>query len=325
MFAYLNILYLQENEQEAQQHETQESAETSSQCERVNVRDGENDDGQEAQHRETQESAETSSPNQMEPPVKRSRKSYSFIDKAKILQRYFEFLEDYGEASYKDMEQELGVPKPVLHRWVQNKKHIFAKATDDTLKHLQKGRKSNKHTATFPYLYQKFRNARKFGKKVNFAWLFVKGKKIAHEKGHPLFTRYSTEVFIRKYGIKIRRVQRRKQLDKEAYEPKLREWHCKYREGVIKSGNKKTHYDEKWGRFKPSRRFNVDQTPLPFVVNAKTTYESKEVGHQDKVWVRQPGSGLEKRQCTLQLCFSPEDNHVRVEIIFRGTGIYYIN
>ena len=51
----------------------------------------------------------------------------------------------------------------------------------------------------------------------------------------------------------------------------------------------------------------------------KTTYESSEVGRYDKVWVSTPGSGLEKRQCTLQLCFSPEDNTCRVYIIFRGT------
>ena len=39
-----------------------------------------------------------------------------------------------------------------------------------------------------------------------------------------------------------------------------------------------------------------------------------------RVWVSQPGSGLDKRQCTLQICFSPEYNKVSVGIIFRGTG-----
>ena len=59
--------------------------------------------------------------------------------------------------------------------------------------------------------------------------------------------------------------------------------------------------------------------PLPFVIDKKTTYEEK-LGRNEKCWVRTPGSGLEKRQCTLQLCLSPEDNHVKAEIIFRGTG-----
>ena len=34
----------------------------------------------------------------------------------------------------------------------------------------------------------------------------------------------------------------------------------------------------------------------------------------------QPGSGLEKRQCTLQICFRPEGQQPRVGIIFRGLG-----
>ena len=32
-------------------------------------------------------------------------------------------------------------------------------------------------------------------------------------------------------------------------------------------------YDEKWGRFKPHQRFNVDQRPMPFVLDTKRTYQ----------------------------------------------------
>ena len=28
-------------------------------------------------------------------------------------------------------------------------------------------------------------------------------------------------------------------------------------------------YDAKWGRFLPSQRFNVDQSPMPFVADSK--------------------------------------------------------
>ena len=41
--------------------------------------------------------------------------------------------------------------------------------------------------------------------------------------------------FIRKYGIKLRRVQRKKKLDKAAYLPKIMKWHSTLREGLIKS------------------------------------------------------------------------------------------
>ena len=37
------------------------------------------------------------------------------------------------------------------------------------------------------------------------------------------------------------------------------------------------------------------------MLDRRTTYESGDVGRDDKVWVSTPGSGLDKRQCTLQV------------------------
>ena len=67
-------------------------------------------------------------------------------------------------------------------------------------------------------------------------------------------------------------------------------------------------YDSKWGRFRPSHRFNVDQSPLPFVTDHKRTYEVIEKKEQryKNVWIQQPGSRLDKRQCTLQVCARAE-------------------
>ena len=65
---------------------------------------------------------------------------------------------------------------------------------------------------------------------------------------------------------------------------------------------------------------------MPFVIDKSTTYESADVGRHDKVWVCHPGAGLDKRQCTLQVAFSAEDNQIKIEIIFRGKkGGKYIN
>ena len=100
-------------------------------------------------------------------------------------------------------------------------------------------------------------------------------------------------------------------------------WHCTFREGVIKSGSKRPNFDSKWGRFLPAQRINVDQVPLPFAIDRKTTYEpkvTKENRKDHKVWVANPGPGLEKRQCTLQIAFSPVGSKLRIAIIFRGTG-----
>ncbi len=82
----------------------------------------------------------------------------------------------------------------------------------------------------------------------------------------------------------------------------------------------------KYGRVNPSRRLNLDQVPLPFVVAASDrTYAVK---GSSTVAVMQPGNGaFSKRQCTLQLCFRPagaDGNRAKCQprpaLIFRGTG-----
>ena len=77
-------------------------------------------------------------------------------------------------------------------------------------------------------------------------------------------------------------------------------------------------YDDKWGRWMPSRRFNVDQVPCAFVIDQSSTYDER---GSKSVWISQPGNGLDKRQCTLQICICPEDDQpVPPAIIFRGKG-----
>ena len=76
--------------------------------------------------------------------------------------------------------------------------------------------------------------------------------------------------------------------------------------------------DGKYGRWLPQNRYNVDQVPLPFVIDQDKTYEMKGSEH---VWVSQPSSGLDKRQATLQLCIRAEgQQNVKPGIVFRGKG-----
>ena len=63
---------------------------------------------------------------------------------------------------------------------------------------------------------------------------------------------------------------------------------------------------------------NVDQTPLPFTFTNGSTYESKGAS---TVWVQGGNSGLDKRQCTVQLTiFADGIPRVKPLVIFRGTG-----
>ena len=78
------------------------------------------------------------------------------------------------------------------------------------------------------------------------------------------------------------------------------------------------NYDSKWGRWTPERRYNVDQVPCPFIIDQEITYEQQ---GSSIVWISQPGNGLDKRQCTLQLTICADDpQRVPPAVIFRGKG-----
>lgn len=71
-------------------------------------------------------------------------------------------------------------------------------------------------------------------------------------------------------------------------------------------------------RFQLHQIANVDQTPLPFAFTNGPTYETT---NSSTVWVRSASSGLDKRQCTVQLTiFADGKSRIKPLLIFRGTG-----
>ena len=84
-------------------------------------------------------------------------------------------------------------------------------------------------------------------------------------------------------------------------------WHASFREKVIRT-RFSNNYRSKYGRFVPDARLNFDQIPHPFIIVTSRTYHQKS-SNGVKVWIAQPKIGLEKRQCTLQLRFSPGETY----------------
>ena len=62
----------------------------------------------------------------------------------------------------------------------------------------------------------------------------------------------------------------------------------------------------------------MDQTPLPFVLDDNKTYEKQGA---EEVWFATGQSGLEKRQCTVQLAIFADGSILPPLIIFRGKGL----
>ena len=64
---------------------------------------------------------------------------------------------------------------------------------------------------------------------------------------------------------------------------------------------------------------NMDQTPLPFVLDDGKTYADK---GSSEVWCVSGSSGLDKRQCSVQLTiFADGVPRVCPLVIFRGKGL----
>ena len=63
----------------------------------------------------------------------------------------------------------------------------------------------------------------------------------------------------------------------------------------------------------------MDQTPLPFVLEDNKCYDTKAV---DEVWCATGQSGLDKRQCTVQLTmFADSGTRLPPLIVFKGKGL----
>ena len=73
------------------------------------------------------------------------------------------------------------------------------------------------------------------------------------------------------------------------------------------------------GTFSLADIANMDQTPLPFVMDDSKTYD--QTGSKE-IWCASGSSGLEKRQCTVQLTIFPDGvSRVTPLVIFRGKDL----
>ena len=254
--------------------------------------------------------------------LKKERSSYTFEFKLKVLKDL-----NNGQLAACDVADKHGIHQSLLTKWKKRRKVYHNLCCWRNKKETSKKVTSNSETpCSVCQNFQQFVKARNLGRKVSYAWFYITANKINAEL-NPNALRVPPKSdamrFIKQYNIKLRRVQRKKQAPKENFEDKLKQWHSSLREKLIKIDQSKPSYYKKWGRFQPNAWFNVDQVPLPFVTDRKKTYEVdvRKAGKKDhEVWVSQPGNVLDKRQCSLQVCFYPEDNNMKVGIKFRGTG-----
>ena len=246
------------------------------------------------------------------------RKAHTAEFKAKVIHQI------QPNVSQDEIARKYGISQSLVSKWVKDKDNIILASTDKHKKLYKKQRKAVKYLELYRELFDKMKEARGKGRKVNFNWLWTKARSIHREQtgdDAAVVRKHVVTTFLRRYNIRMRARQRNRRLPKEAYREGLMKWHSVTRERLVRTGAGDDSFDNKWGRFLPNQRFNVDQTPMPFVVDSKKTYEIITPGDMyHKTWISQSSSGLEKRQCTIQVCTRAEGQQPRIAIIFRGKG-----
>ena len=166
---------------------------------------------------------------------------------------------------------------PMVSRWLKDKTKIIEDAVSSHRKLFSKGRRAKKYVALHAELFKRFKDARKKGQRVDFHWLWSRARVIQKE-----FTGEESKLgkhvvvqFIKTYNVKMLTKQRNKKRPSESFREPMQKWHATTRERMLRTGLNE-NYDPKWGRFTPRQRLNVDQSPMPFAIVVKRTYDHYE-------------------------------------------------
>jgi len=62
-----------------------------------------------------------------------------------------------------------------------------------------------------------------------------------------------------------------------------------------------SYYSEKWGRFPPDKRYNMDQVPLPFVVSQESTFTRTEDDEHVAIKFCSGSGDMRKRQFSMHV------------------------
>lgn len=282
--------------------------------------------------------------NQKEPHTekrrgKSKRKSYTIEFKKQTL----DLLDTLANSKKKweKVATEKQVSKCLVVKWNKARKSIFAEIAQNKAKKNaggaretrrrrqmvgNKAQNSEKYPLAAKLLIAEFKLRRAKGSKISKLWMKTKmKKKIESCYGKEVANKFKAsnnwfQRFKRRHKISLRRRTNKKKNAANDGRETIQRFHRNLRKALQSKRRRNTSFvaDPTYGRWLPKNRLNVDQVPLPFVVEQDQTYEME--GNK-QVWISQPGSGLDKRQATLQLCIRAEgEQTVKPAIIFRGKG-----
>lgn len=232
---------------------------------------------------------------------KASRRSFTWEFKLSVIQWFYSHNKNILQtASY------FKIDRKQVRQWIRNEEKIR--------KQKRKSKSVRGRKAKYPLLEKKlleeFSERRSQGKIVKKWWFISRAKKLLkelnpNETTFKFFDRWFAG-FCRRNRLSLRRKTRVSQKSPSQLKASVEKFHAK----LLR--------ERKRGTFKLCDIANMDQTPLPFVLDDGTTYDVK---GSKEIWFTSGQSGLDKRQCIVQLTiFGDGIPRVRPTVIFRGKG-----
>lgn len=225
----------------------------------------------------------------------------------------------------------------LLSKWKREEPKIIQYVSEKTyadLKRIHPKKRSSPFKDMEDILYKEIVEHRSLKRKVSRLRINVRAKKILTEIDVKDGTTRSRPFrasngwfagFMKRKNIKFRARKSGKQKSADENWPSIKQWYGYLRHKVLtRHGNELCeHFSEKWGRFPPELRYNMDQVPLPFVVSMHHTYTSPD---DNNVQIATTGkSDLRKRQFTMHIYVNAGEGEKRdgyVELICKGKTLF---
>jgi len=192
-------------------------------------------------------------------------------------------------------------------------------------------------TGTSPFarlesvLLAKIKEHRKKSRRVSNTFIRVNALQIFEELKRDERSGYHNKVFKASTGWQCRFIKRNKlkyakrksgkKMHPNDHVKKIENFLATLRFKLLSPPSEDTTVYELWGRFRPEHRFNMDQVPLPFVVNQDYTYTD----HGDKtLHVKCPAEALRKRQFTMHIVMNAGRSNMKcgyIDVVAKGKGL----
>lgn len=264
------------------------------------------------------------------------RKSYTIYFKIKTRDLLDTMKELKTKKLWEKVAERRGVSKSLVVKWNKDRVRLRSQlALNKTKKNKGAARptrqrrqlvcgkvKAEKFPLAADCVVVEFKLRRAKGCKISKLWLKKKMKeKVEACYGKEAAQKFKAsdnwfQRFKKRHNIAFRRLSNKKTSAASDGKETIERFHRNLRTS-LKTTRRRNNakLDGKYRRWLPQNRYNVDQVPLPFVIDQDKTYEMK---GSEQLWISQPSSGLDKRQATLQLCIRAEGQQTSSRVLYFG-------